>query len=77
MTYSTCSISVLENEGIVRWVIDNFPFMKLIPIDIQIGQPGLDNAGLSPSERMMVRRFDPNTVIDTMGFFVAKFQKTK
>jgi 16S rRNA C967 or C1407 C5-methylase (RsmB/RsmF family) len=75
LTYSTCTIHANENEGMVRHILDEYPCMKLQPIDFDIGLCGLPGFGLSDQERTYVRRFDPSDAADTMGFFVAKFSK--
>lgn len=79
MTYSTCTIHSVENEQIVRYILDEYSDqMELIPIDIPLGQPGLQGCGLNDSQRYYVRRFDPtDSATDTIGFFLAKFQKRK
>jgi 16S rRNA C967 or C1407 C5-methylase (RsmB/RsmF family) len=74
MTYSTCTFHCPENEGMVRHILDEYPSMQLLPIDIPLGSPGLIGHGLSDEQCAMVRRFDP-TVDESIGFFVAKFQK--
>ena len=74
MTYSTCTINASENEDMVRYVLDSFPCMDLVPIVYKtVGRPGLAGRGLSDKEREMVRRFHPTDDDDTMGFFVANF----
>ncbi len=77
--YSTCTINANENEMMVKYILDNFKFMKLVPISLSVassfGLPGLPYCGLSDEERFMVRRFDPSDKADTMGFFIAKFVK--
>ncbi|GLE09252.1 hypothetical protein PINS_up020861 [Pythium insidiosum] len=61
----------------VRYALDNFP-LQLVPQPIHVGDTGLLNQGLSPEEAAMVQRFDPsNETLDTMGFFCAKFIKTR
>lgn len=76
MTYSTCTIHMEENEEMVRWLLDTFPCMVLVPIDIELGRTGRPSSSLTAAERDMVRYFDPtDRELDTMGFFVAKFQK--
>jgi len=51
--------------------------MSLVPISVAMGQSGLSGFGLNDDERGKVRRFDPqNTEEDSMGFFLALFQKT-
>lgn len=76
MAYSTCTINVLENEEMVKFILEEFPCMRLESLSHLPGSPGLLDKGLTGLECQMVRRFDPtDTSIDTMGFFVAKFQK--
>jgi 16S rRNA C967 or C1407 C5-methylase (RsmB/RsmF family) len=77
MTYSTCTINASENEEILKFILTEFPSMKLVPIAKDLpGLPALHGFGLSDEERCMVRRFDPcNKDIDSMGFFLAKLQK--
>jgi 16S rRNA C967 or C1407 C5-methylase (RsmB/RsmF family) len=77
MTYSTCTIHMLENESMVRHILDTYPCLELLPIGDNIGLAGLPGAGLNEKERGYVRRFDPSDEqADTMGFFLAKFRKT-
>jgi 16S rRNA C967 or C1407 C5-methylase (RsmB/RsmF family) len=75
MTYSTCTIHSLENEAMVSHIINEYPMMELVPIDIDLGLPGLGGLGLDARECSFVRRFHPADQADTMGFFIAKFQK--
>ena len=49
--------------------------MTFMLITKDVGLPGLPNPGLNNEERSMVRRFDPSDPKDTMGFFIAKFEK--
>lgn len=73
MTYSTCTINAEENEDMVKYILSEFPLMKLVPIGAELpGLPGLAGRGLADEECRMVRRFDPCDM-DTMGFFLAKF----
>jgi len=77
MTYSTCTINACENEDMVKYILETFPCMKLVPIQSEIpGLNGLSNRGLSREECQLVRRFDPSGELDTMGFFLAKFIKS-
>jgi len=76
MTYSTCTFNSSENEKMVSYILSQHPSMKLVPIDINFGLPGLTNKGLTEEQCQFVKRFDPsNESMDTMGFFVAKFVK--
>ena len=79
LTYSTCTINTEENEQMVQYILDNYPSMKLIPIQANIGLPGRRGFGLSDCERGKVRRFEPHVMDnndDTIGFFLALFQKS-
>lgn len=78
LTYSTCTINPQENEGMVQWALDTYPCLTLVPATPpQLGGPGLQGFGLSPTACAMVQRFDPAaTTHDTIGFFIAKFVKT-
>jgi 16S rRNA C967 or C1407 C5-methylase (RsmB/RsmF family) len=77
MTYSTCTINPSENEEMVKFILSDFPCMKLVPISEDIpGLPALSGFGMSDEECSMMRRFDPSDKnIDSMGFFIAKLQK--
>ena len=74
LTYSTCTINACENEDMVKFILDEFPCMGLVPIPVELpGLSGLPDRGLTEAECTMVRRFD--SCDDTMGFFLAKFVK--
>ncbi|XP_050351255.1 tRNA (cytosine(72)-C(5))-methyltransferase NSUN6 [Nymphalis io] len=86
LIYSTCTVTVDENEGMVSWVLEKFPCLKLIPAEPLYGGPGLPNVGLSDKERVMVQRFGPedddlrpveDIYRNTIGFFIAAFVKTE
>ena len=79
LTYSTCTINAEENEEMVKYILDKYPSMKLIPIQATIGLPGRGGFGLSDCERGKVRRFEPHVMdnnADTIGFFMALFKKS-
>mmetsp|Transcript_83783 Transcript_83783/g.191228 ORF Transcript_83783/g.191228 Transcript_83783/m.191228 type:complete len:218 (+) Transcript_83783:1024-1677(+) len=79
VTYSTCSVTIDENEGNVRWALDNLP-LKLVDARegvVNSPMPGLRGwAGCGVEEEHLdwVLRFDPE-VFD-LGFFCCKFVKT-
>mmetsp|Transcript_46422 Transcript_46422/g.133692 ORF Transcript_46422/g.133692 Transcript_46422/m.133692 type:complete len:234 (-) Transcript_46422:94-795(-) len=77
MSYSTCTINPEENEAMVRYILDEYPSLKSIPIGSDIGLPGLEGAGLTEEVRHNVRRFEPHGDCDTMGFFIALFRKVE
>ncbi|KAM3573581.1 hypothetical protein VYU27_004427 [Nannochloropsis oceanica] len=87
MTYSTCTINPAENEGMVRFALDTYPCMRLVPAEPRLGKAGskgVEGEGLTEGERGMVQVFLPGEGrregedrLDMSGFFVAKFEKVK
>ncbi|XP_015379373.1 PREDICTED: putative methyltransferase NSUN6 isoform X2 [Diuraphis noxia] len=41
LVYSTCTITLEENEHNIAWVLEKFPQMELIAINSEIGSPGI------------------------------------
>ena len=41
LVYSTCSLAPAENEANVRYALDTYPFMRLVPAEPILGGPGL------------------------------------
>ncbi|XP_024521153.1 putative methyltransferase NSUN6 isoform X2 [Selaginella moellendorffii] len=85
LVYSTCTINPGENEALVRYALDKYKFLVLVDQVPKIGGPGLvggtsvyDGRGyrewLKEGEQYLVQRFDPSSPVDTIGFFIAKFQ---
>ncbi|XP_058095316.1 rRNA (cytosine-C(5))-methyltransferase NOP2C isoform X2 [Magnolia sinica] len=84
IVYSTCTINPGENEALVRYALDTYKFLSLAPQHPRIGGPGLvghcelfdgkyTDEWLRPGEEELVQRFDPSSPLDTIGFFIAKF----
>lgn len=70
LVYSTCTVSVKENEEIVSWFLDNFSFesadiSKYIPENIKCSTLSQGYMNIRPD------------MWDSDGFFVAKFTKSK
>ncbi|XP_065155166.1 tRNA (cytosine(72)-C(5))-methyltransferase NSUN6 isoform X2 [Atheta coriaria] len=75
LVYSTCSIAVPENEGIVSYALKKLP-LELIPAEPKHGSHGLPYEGIEHSEYL--QRFGPDVMEhNSIGFFIAKFKKTK
>lgn len=85
LVYSTCTVVVDENEGIVRWALDHFPCLELVPAEPYLF-PSVSNQDvsmiLSPFERSCVQKYVPHGNLeenhcerDTIGFFIARFFK--
>ncbi|RFU72310.1 nucleolar 2 [Trichoderma arundinaceum] len=76
LVYSTCSVTVEENEGVVAYALSRRPNVKLVDSGIPFGKEGFTSymgKKFHPSLKL-TRRFYPHAHnID--GFYVAKFQK--
>lgn len=79
LVYSTCTITAAENEGQVKYALQNYPCLELAEQMPNIGGPGLEGVGLTEAQCPLVQRFSPelggNCNSDTIGFFIAKFFK--
>ncbi len=67
LAYSTCSITLEENEGIIERFLKEHPEFALADIETKIGMPGLN--GLTKCQRLYPHIHQCN------GFFIAKLQK--
>lgn len=67
LTYSTCSITIEENENIIERFLKTHPDFKLVDINPKIGVPGLK--GMEQCQRLYPHMHQCN------GFFLAKLQK--
>ncbi|KAL4198841.1 hypothetical protein AMTRI_Chr03g48060 [Amborella trichopoda] len=79
-----CTMNPGENEALVRYALDTYTFLSLAPQHPYVGGPGLVGGSqvfdgeyfeewLRPGEEVLVQRFDPSASLDTIGFFIAKF----
>ncbi|XP_063466220.1 tRNA (cytosine(72)-C(5))-methyltransferase NSUN6 isoform X7 [Symphalangus syndactylus] len=62
LVYSTCTITLAENEEQVAWALTKFPCLRLQPQEPQIGGEGMRGAGLSCEQLKQLQRFDPSAV---------------
>jgi 16S rRNA (cytosine967-C5)-methyltransferase len=69
LTYSTCSITEEENEGVIERFLQEHPEFVLVDIEPKIGVPGL--RGLTGCQRLYPHLHHCN------GFFIAKLSKTR
>jgi NOL1/NOP2/sun family putative RNA methylase len=67
LAYSTCSITVEENEMVIERFLKEHPDFHLVEITPELGSPGL--RGLTQCRRLYPHLHECN------GFFIAKLQK--
>ncbi|KAI1274494.1 NOL1/NOP2/sun family-domain-containing protein [Xylaria sp. FL0933] len=76
IVYSTCSVSVEENEMVVQYALKKRPNVRLVSTDLPFGKEGFTayQGKTFDKSLSLTRRFYPHT-LNLDGFFVAKFQK--
>lgn len=57
LVYSTCTITVEENEGMVAWALEKFPCLQLVPAEPIHAGPGLPNKVLNDEQRLVKNVF--------------------
>ncbi|KAF4629555.1 hypothetical protein G7Y89_g8591 [Cudoniella acicularis] len=77
IVYSTCSVTVEENEQVVQYALSKRPNVKLVETGLVFGKEGFTAyMGKSFDRSMkMTRRYYPHAY-NVDGFFVSKFKKT-
>jgi len=76
IVYSTCSVTVEENEGVVQYALLKRPNVKLVETGLVFGKEGFTSyMGKSFDKSLkMTRRYYPHAY-NVDGFFVSKFKK--
>ncbi len=76
VVYSTCSVTVEENEGVVAYALSKRPNVRLVETGLTFGKEGFTSyMGKNFDAKMkMTRRYYPHAY-NVDGFFVAKFKK--
>ncbi|OAA64411.1 nucleolar RNA methyltransferase [Niveomyces insectorum RCEF 264] len=76
LVYSTCSVTVEENEAVVAYALQRRPNVRLVETGLPFGKEGFVRymgKAFDPSLKMTRRFYPHHQNVD--GFFVAKFQK--
>ncbi|XP_058877021.1 tRNA (cytosine(72)-C(5))-methyltransferase NSUN6-like [Acipenser ruthenus] len=62
LVYSTCTITLAENEEQVAWALQTFECLRLQPQEPHLGGEGMMGACLSRDQLKQLQRFDPACV---------------
>ncbi|KAH7122634.1 cytosine-5--methyltransferase NCL1 [Dendryphion nanum] len=76
IVYSTCSVTVEENESVVQYALNKRPNVKLVETGLTFGEPGFTSIRgktFHPTMKL-TRRYYPHR-FNVDGFFVSKFKK--
>lgn len=76
IVYSTCSVTVEENEQVVQYALSRRPNVKLVETGLAFGKEGFTSymGKKFHSSMRLTRRYYPHSY-NVDGFYVAKFQK--
>ncbi|KAH7321182.1 NOL1/NOP2/sun family-domain-containing protein [Stachybotrys elegans] len=76
IVYSTCSVTIEENEQVVQYALSRRPNVKLVDTGLAFGNEGFTSymGKKFHSTMRLTRRYYPHRY-NVDGFFVAKFQK--
>ncbi|KAM0276713.1 hypothetical protein ACHAQH_006481 [Verticillium albo-atrum] len=76
IVYSTCSVTIEENEAVVQYALSRRPNVKLVDTGLPFGKEGFTSymGKKFDASLKLTRRYYPHTY-NVDGFYVSKFQK--
>ncbi len=75
LIYSTCTFAPCENEGVVQYILDNYPQIELIPIEIPYFTDADENFVGASYDMSYAKRIFPHKNKGE-GHFIALFKKS-
>ncbi|KAG5926748.1 hypothetical protein E4U42_002984 [Claviceps africana] len=77
VVYSTCSVTIEENEQVVQYALSRRPNVRLVDTGLAFGKEGFTSfmGKKFDASLRLTRRYYPHTY-NVDGFYVAKFKKT-
>ncbi|MDD6213802.1 MAG: RsmB/NOP family class I SAM-dependent RNA methyltransferase [Firmicutes bacterium] len=75
LVYSTCTFAPCENEGVVDYILKKYPYMRLLPIELDGVSDGNGKWCESEFDLSMTKRIFPHRSKGE-GHFIALFEKT-
>jgi 16S rRNA C967 or C1407 C5-methylase (RsmB/RsmF family) len=83
LVYSTCTLSVEENEGVAQWFLDQHDDTELIGLGLDLLIPGINGglrnfvSGIQTGRNDMSNCLRITPTDEYEGFFVCRFRKLK
>ncbi len=74
VVYSTCTLTVEENEEVIKYAIENCNLELIEEKRFFYGSPGIQR---TTNAAMLAQRFEPDIHEDCQGYFIAKMERKR